>query len=79
MQRNTWLKAGLVALLIVGVPWLFLRTVQNTIAEPYVIEDASLSGWTLALAELQPPSTVTITVKLVTSTKSLAYEPASRD
>ncbi len=56
MQRNTWLKAGLVALLIVGVPWLFLRTVQNTIAEPYIIDDASLSGWTLALAEMPPPS-----------------------
>ncbi len=56
MQRNTWLKAGLVALLIVGVPWLFLRTVRNTIAEPYVIDDASLSGWTLALAEMPPSS-----------------------
>ena len=63
MQRKTWLKLGLVALLIVGVPWLFLRTVQNTIAEPYVIDDASLSGWTLALAETRQPSPALITLQ----------------
>ncbi len=56
MQRNTWLKVGLVALLIVGVPWLFLQTVQDTIAEPYDIDDASLSGWTLTLAEMRQTS-----------------------
>ena len=56
MQRKTWLKVGLGALFIVGGPWLFLRTVQNTIAEPYVIDDAWLSGWTLTVAATRQPS-----------------------
>jgi len=63
MQRKTWLKVGLLALFIVGMPWLFLRTVQNTIAEPYVIDNASLSGWTLALAETRQPSPALITLQ----------------
>jgi hypothetical protein len=38
-------KLGLVALIVVGVPWLFLKTVRDTMSEPYVIDDAALSGW----------------------------------
>ena len=56
MKRKTWFKVGLGALLIVGLPWLFLRTVRNTIAEPYAVDDASLSGWTLVLTETGQPS-----------------------
>jgi len=63
MQRKTWLKGGLVVLLAAGVSWLFLRSVQNTLAEPYVIDDASLSGWTLALAGTQRSAPALITLQ----------------
>ena len=42
-------KAGiaLVALAVLG--WLFWRTVQSSLAEPYVIDTGLVSEWTLAL------------------------------
>ena len=60
----TKLGLGLVAL--VALPWLFLSTLEDTIAEPYQLGGASLASWTLVLNEpgrpglsrlgLQPPS-----------------------
>ena len=62
MQRTTWLKLGVAALLVVGLPWLFLRTVQDTIAEPYDIDPEALSGWTLATHETRQPAPAVITL-----------------
>ena len=65
MRKETWVKLGVGAVAIVVLPWLFLKTVQDTIAEPYEVDDATLTGWTLTLADparpgismlgLQPP------------------------
>ena len=55
MQRRTWLKVGLAALFVVVVAWLFLRTVRSTIAEPYSVDAAALSGWTLVIQETRQP------------------------
>jgi hypothetical protein len=67
MRTLVKLLVGLAAL--IGLSWLFLTTLQDTIAEPYDIDDAMLSGWTLAAGDvtgpgvsvlgLQPPSSLT--------------------
>ena len=62
MQRTTWLKLGVAALLVVGLPWLFLRTVRDTIAEPYTVAQEALSGWTLAIHETRQPVPAVITL-----------------
>ena len=51
--------------MIVVLPWLFLKTARDTIAEPYEVDDAALTGWRLVLTDpgqpglsvlgLQPP------------------------
>lgn len=51
------------ALIVVGVPWLFLKTVRETMSEPYLIDDASLSGWTLVVAEPAPPATALLALQ----------------
>ena len=65
MKKKTWIRLGLVAVLLAGLPWLFLRTVRSTIAEPYAVDMNTLAGWTLAVQEahrspalvtLEPPS-----------------------
>ncbi len=66
MRKQTLVKLGLGLIALIVVPWLFLRTLQNTIAEPYAVEPEALSGWTLMLADptrpavwavgLQPPA-----------------------
>jgi hypothetical protein len=58
-------KAVLVVLIVAGLGWLFLKTIRETNAEPYTIDRADVSGWTLALEDpefggpgvlvLQPP------------------------
>jgi hypothetical protein len=58
-------KAILLALIVAGLGWLFLRTIRQTNAEPYTIDGEDVSGWTLALEDpefgghgvlvLQPP------------------------
>ncbi len=53
MAGRTWRKLGLVALILVGVSWLFLRSVRETMSEPYVVDRAALTGWRLVLTE--PP------------------------
>ena len=62
MRRTTWLKLGVSALLVVGLPWLFLRSVQDTIAEPYAVDPEGLSGWTLAIHETRQPAPAVITL-----------------
>ncbi len=66
MRKQTLVKLVLVLIVLIVVPWLFMRTLQNTIAEPYAVAPEALSGWTLVLADptrpavwavgLQPPA-----------------------
>ena len=66
MRKQTLVKLGVGLAALVVVPWLFLRTLQDTIAAPYPVEPGSLTGWTLVLADparpavwavgLQPPA-----------------------
>ena len=66
MRKQTLVKLGLGLVALVVVPWLFLRTLQDTIAAPYAAPPEALSGWTLVLADparptvwaagLQPPA-----------------------
>ena len=56
MRKQTLVKLGLGLAALIVVPWLFLRTLQDTIAAPYPVEPGSLSGWTLVLADPGRPS-----------------------
>ena len=56
MRKQTLVKLGLGLIALIVVPWLFLRTLQNTIAEPYAVEPEALSGWTLVLADPTRPA-----------------------
>lgn len=56
MRRQTFVKLGLVLIALVAAPWLFLRTLQDTIAEPYAVDPEALSGWTLVLADSVRPA-----------------------
>lgn len=55
MRTQTWVKIGLGAVAIAVLPWLFLKTVRDSIAEPYRVDEAALTGWTLALADPARP------------------------
>ena len=65
MRTSTFLKIGLGAAALVVLPWLFLKTARDTIAAPYEVDDATLTGWSLVLTDpgqpgvsmlgLQPP------------------------
>ena len=65
MRKQTVVKIGVGAAALVLLPWLFLQTARDTIAEPYEVDDATLTGWRLVLADpgqpgmsvlgLQPP------------------------
>ncbi len=52
-QRVLKLVVGLAVLLV--LPWLFLRTLRDTIAEPYDVAGFPLSGWTVALGDPSRP------------------------
>lgn len=56
MRKQTLVKIGLGLAALVVVPWLFLRTLQDTIATPYEVPEGSLSGWTLVLADPMRPA-----------------------
>ena len=48
-------KAGIALVALVVLGWLFWRTVQSSLAEPYVIDAVMVSEWTLALrGPMQP-------------------------
>ena len=51
MRKQTLVKLGLGVMVLVVVPWLFLRTLQDTIAAPYSIDTTALSGWALVLPD----------------------------
>ena len=66
MRKQTLVKLVVGLAVLIVVPWLFLRTLQDTIAAPYEVPADALSGWTLVLADpvrpavwavgLQPPA-----------------------
>ena len=56
MRKQTLVKIGLGLAALVIVPWLFLRTLQDTIAAPYDVPADALSGWTLVLADPMRPA-----------------------
>jgi len=48
-------KAGIAVVALAVLGWLFWRTVQSSLAEPYVIDPGLVSEWTLALrGPMQP-------------------------
>ena len=69
MRTPTLVKLGVGAAAIVVLPWLFLKTARDTIAAPYAVDDATLTGWRLVLTDpgqpgiavlgLQPPPSLT--------------------
>ncbi len=62
MSKKAWLKIGVGAVLVIGAPWLFLRTIQNTIAEPYSVDAAALTEWTLQIHEPHTPRPALMTL-----------------
>ena len=61
-MRRILPKAAIALLVLAGLSWLFLKTVQQTNAEPYAIDPAELTGWTLAIEkpELGGPAVVSL-------------------
>lgn len=65
MRTSTLVKTGVGMAAIGLLPWLFLKTARDTIAAPYAVEEAMLTGWKLVLTDpgqpglsvlgLQPP------------------------
>src|SRR4249920_3336353 len=65
MAMKVLRKAAIAVVVLAVLGWLFLKTVRDTNAEPYVIDRAELSGWTLTIEDpdlggpvllaLQPP------------------------
>ena len=56
MRKQTLVKLGLGLAALIVVPWLFLRTLQDTIAASYAVPADALSGWTLVLADPSRPA-----------------------
>jgi hypothetical protein len=46
-------KLALAVVVVAALGWLFLKTIRDTNAEPYTVDAAELSGWTLALEDPQ--------------------------
>jgi hypothetical protein len=55
-MRKILPKAAIAILVLAGLSWLFLKTVEETNAEPYVVDPAELTGWTLAIEKPEPGS-----------------------
>jgi hypothetical protein len=51
MRARTLWKLVVAILIAGGLAWLFLKTLRDTIADPYVIGAGALSGWSLVLDE----------------------------
>ena len=69
MAKKILTRAAIAVVVLAGLSWLFLKTVQDTNAEPYLVDGGELSGWTLALEDpaaggaallvLRPPVSLT--------------------
>jgi hypothetical protein len=51
MARKIFTRVAIAVVVLAGLSWLFLKTVQDTNAEPYLVDGAELTGWTLALED----------------------------
>jgi hypothetical protein len=51
MARRILKRAAIAVVALAAVSWLFLKTARETNAEPYQVDRAALSGWTLALED----------------------------
>src|SRR4051812_48429174 len=51
MAKRVLTRTAIVLVALAALSWLFLKTVRDTNAEPYLIDRAGLSGWTLALED----------------------------
>ena len=51
MARRILKRAAIAVVALAAVSWLFLKTIRETNAEPYQVDRAELSGWTLALED----------------------------
>ncbi len=63
MRSRTWRKLGLITVFLVGLSWLFLRSVRETMSEPYDIDAATLSGWSLVLADPAQPTVALLALR----------------
>ena len=48
MQTRTLIRIGIALVAIVVLPWLFFRTLQDTIAEPYTVDAAEVTATRVA-------------------------------
>ncbi len=55
MRTSTLVKIGVGAAAIGVLPWLFLKTARDTIAAPYAVDDATLTGWRLVVGDPDRP------------------------
>ena len=74
MRTPTLWKLGVGAAAIVVLPWLFLKTVRDTIAEPYEIDDATLTGWRLVLTDAAQPAVSVIGLRPPTSLVPVLFD-----
>lgn len=51
MARRILARVAIAVVVLAGLGWLFLKTVRDTNAEPYMLDGPELSGWTLALED----------------------------
>jgi hypothetical protein len=61
--RNLFLRSGIVAGALALLSFFFIRSVQDTRAEPYTIQGEYLRGWTLALERSSDPSAARLTLQ----------------
>jgi len=74
MRKKTWLKIGVGAVLVIGVPWLFLKTIRSSIAEPYSVDAVAFTEWTLRLHEPSAPGPALMTVVPSSSVVSQLFQ-----
>ena len=56
MSKPTLVKLGVGVAAVIVLPWLFLKTARDTIAEPYEVDDTTLTGWRLVLTDPGQPA-----------------------
>jgi hypothetical protein len=74
MRKETLLKLTLVAVAIIVLPWLFLTTLEDTIAEPYEIDGAALTDWTLVIEDPSRPGIAVLGLRAPPSLVSTLFD-----
>ena len=74
MRTQTLVKLGLGVVVLAVLPWLFLRTLENTIAEPYAVDAAAFSSWALVLADPSRPSVAALGLRSPGLLSSLLFD-----